>query len=129
MEWAPAADRSLVEAASVPQASTAMRLGELLVRAGHTTQDQVNQALELQPLLHKRLGEILVEKKWAKPRDIAEALAEQFGLEFVDLTQVAVDPQATRLLQEGFAGIDAIESVQIGEVAAADLACFQFRAA
>ena len=80
-----------------------MRLGELLVRAGHATQEQINQALELQPLLHKRLGEVLVEKKWAKPRDIAEALAEQYGLEFVDLSQVAVDPEATGLLQEGFA--------------------------
>ena len=80
-----------------------MRLGELLVRAGHATQEQVNQALELQPLLHKRLGEILVEKRWSTPRAIAEALAEQCGLEFVDLTQVAVDPRATGLLQEGFA--------------------------
>jgi type II secretory ATPase GspE/PulE/Tfp pilus assembly ATPase PilB-like protein len=80
-----------------------MRLGELLVRAGHATQEQVNQALELQPLLHKRLGEVLVEKRWATPRAIAEALAEQYGLEFVDLSQVAVDPAATGLLQEGFA--------------------------
>ncbi len=80
-----------------------MRLGELLVRAGHATQEQINQALELQPLLHKRLGEVLVEKKWATPRAIAEALAEQYGLEFVDLSQVAVDPRAIGLLQEGFA--------------------------
>jgi len=80
-----------------------MRLGELLVRAGHATQEQVDQALELQPLLKKRLGEILVEKRWSTSRAIAEALAEQYGLEFVDLTQVAVDPKATGLLQEGFA--------------------------
>jgi len=80
-----------------------MPIGELLVRAGHATQEHINQALELQPLLHKRLGEILVEKRWATPRAVAEALAEQFGLEFVDLTQVAVDPKATGLLQEGFA--------------------------
>ena len=80
-----------------------MPIGELLVRAGHATQEQINQALELQPLLHKRLGEILVEKRWATPRAIAEALAEQYGLEFVDLTQVAVDTTAIGLLQEGFA--------------------------
>jgi type IV pilus assembly protein PilB len=80
-----------------------MRLGELLVRAGHATQEQIDQALELQPLLKKRLGEILVEKRWSTPRAIAEALAAQYGLEFVDLTQVAVDPKATGLLQEGFA--------------------------
>src|SRR5437899_5033269 len=103
MKKAARADRWLVEAATVTQASPALRLGELLVRAGHATQDQVNQALELQPLLHKRLGEILVDKRWASPRAIAEALAEQCGLEFVDLTQVAVDQKAIGLLQEGFA--------------------------
>jgi type IV pilus assembly protein PilB len=80
-----------------------MRLGELLVRAGHATQEQIDQALELQPLLKKRLGEILVEKRWSTSRAIAEALAAQYGLEFVDLTQVAVDPRAIGLLQEGFA--------------------------
>lgn len=80
-----------------------MRLGELLVRAGNATQEQIDQALELQPVLRKRLGEILVEKRWSTPRAVAEAVAEQHGLEFVDLTQIAVDPRASSLLQEGFA--------------------------
>jgi type IV pilus assembly protein PilB len=92
-----------VEAASVPQPTPALRLGELLVRAGKATQEHVNQALELQPVLRKRLGEILVEKHWTTSRAVAEAIAEQFGLEFLDLTQVAVDPRAAALVQEGFA--------------------------
>jgi type IV pilus assembly protein PilB len=92
-----------VEAASVPQATPALRLGELLVRAGKASQEHVNQALELQPVLRKRLGEILVEKHWTTSRAVAEAIAEQFGLEFLDLTQVAVDPRAAALVQEGFA--------------------------
>ena len=92
-----------MEAASVPQPTPALRLGELLVRAGKATQEHVNQALELQPVLRKRLGEILVEKHWTTSRAVAEAIAEQFELEFLDLTQVAVDPRAAALVQEGFA--------------------------
>jgi len=92
-----------VEAASVPQPTAALRLGELLVRDGHATQEHVNQALELQPVLRKRIGEILVEKHWTTSRAVAEAIAEQFGLEFLDLSQVAVDPRAAALVQEGFA--------------------------
>ncbi len=92
-----------MEAAAVPNATSALRLGELLVQGGHATQEHVDQALELQPLLHKRLGEILVEKRWTTTRGVAEALARQFGLEFVDLSQVAVDQRAAQLLQEGFA--------------------------
>jgi type IV pilus assembly protein PilB len=92
-----------VEAASVPNAAPALRLGELLVRAGHATQEHVDQALELQPVLRKRLGEVLVEKRWTTARGVAEALAMQHGLEFVDLTQIAVDQRAAELVQEGFA--------------------------
>jgi type IV pilus assembly protein PilB len=92
-----------MEAASVPQQAPALRLGELLVRDGNATQEHVNQALELQPLLHKRLGEILVDKGWTTSRAVAEAIAVQFGLEFIDLSQVGVDPRAAALVQEGFA--------------------------
>jgi type IV pilus assembly protein PilB len=92
-----------VEAASIPQSTPALRLGELLVRDGHATQEHVNQALELQPVLRKRIGEVLVDKHWTTPRAVAEAIAEQFGLEFLDLSQVAVDSRAAALVQEGFA--------------------------
>src|SRR5436305_3841567 len=92
-----------MEAAAIPQSGAAMRLGELLVRNGAATQEHVDQALELQPVLRKRLGEIMVEKRWASSRAVAEALAAQLSLEFVDLTQVAVDQRAAQLLQEGFA--------------------------
>ena len=103
MAGRPAADTGRMEAASALPTAAALRLGELLVRDGHATQEHVDQALELQPLLRKRIGEILVEKHWSTSRAVAEALALQNGLEFVDLTQTAVDQRAARLLQEGFA--------------------------
>ncbi|HEX3807324.1 MAG TPA: ATPase, T2SS/T4P/T4SS family [Gaiellaceae bacterium] len=92
-----------MEAASAPQPSAALKLGELLVRNGQATQEHVNQALELQPVLRKRVGEIMIEKRWVSSRAVAQALAEQYGLEYVDLTQVAVDQKAAQLVQEGFA--------------------------
>jgi type IV pilus assembly protein PilB len=91
-----------MEAVAVPTVP-ALRLGELLVRAGAAAQEDVNSALELQPILRKRLGEILVDKNWTTTRAVAEALAFQHGLEFVDLTQTAVDQRAAALLKEGFA--------------------------
>jgi type II secretory ATPase GspE/PulE/Tfp pilus assembly ATPase PilB-like protein len=103
MDRAPPADTGRVEAASIPNVTPALRLGELLVREGQATQEHVDQALELQPVLRKRIGEILVEKRWTTTRAVAEALAQQYGLEFVDLSQVAIDQRAALLLQEGFA--------------------------
>ena len=101
--FAPRADRDGVEAASIPSQSPAPRLGELLVRDGAATQEHVDQALELQPLLRKRLGEILVEKRWTSSKAVAAALAAQYGLDFVDLTQVAVDTHLASLVKENFA--------------------------
>jgi type II secretory ATPase GspE/PulE/Tfp pilus assembly ATPase PilB-like protein len=92
-----------VEAASLPNAAPALKLGELLVAMGGATEEHVNQALELQPILRRRVGEILVEKGWATARAVAEALARQAALEFVDLSTVAVDHKASSLLQERFA--------------------------
>jgi type IV pilus assembly protein PilB len=103
MQRRPRADTRSMEAASAPNPAPALRLGELLVRAGHATQEHIDQALELQPVLRKRLGEVLVEKHWTTPRAVAEALAAQYGLDFVDLTQIAVDQRAAGLVQEGFA--------------------------
>src|SRR4051794_26490520 len=99
----PPADRARVEAAAIPNQAPALRLGELLVRDGAATQEHVDQALELQPLLRKRLGEILVEKRWTTSKAVAVALGAQYALDFVDLTQVAVDTQLAALLKETFA--------------------------
>jgi type IV pilus assembly protein PilB len=89
--------------AALPNAAPALRLGELLIAAGAATEEHVVQALELQPILRRRVGEILVEKGWATARAVAEALARQGGLDFVDLSTVAVDHKAAGLLQERFA--------------------------
>ena len=89
--------------AALPTAAAALRLGELLVASGAATEEHVLQALELQPILRRRVGEILVEKGWASSRAVAEALARQGGLDFVDLSTVAVDHKAAGLLQERFA--------------------------
>lgn len=92
-----------MEAAAVPQPASVLRLGELLVRGGLAQQEHVDQALELQPILRRRLGEILVEKGWTTSRAVAESLAQQHGLDFVDLTHVAVDERAARLIKDNFA--------------------------
>ena len=80
-------------------------IGQLLLRAGELTADQLEAALAEQTGLaeHVRIGEILVSRNWTTRKALAQALAEQHGLEFVDLARVEVDPAATSLLNEQFA--------------------------
>jgi type IV pilus assembly protein PilB len=92
-----------MEAARLPSAATALKLGELLVRSGVCTAEHVERALAEQRESGRRIGEILVAHGWAGERDVAEALADQYGVPFVDLARVHIDPAAARLLQETYA--------------------------
>jgi type II secretory ATPase GspE/PulE/Tfp pilus assembly ATPase PilB-like protein len=79
-------------------------LGELLVRRGDVTQEQLRLALsEQRERPTTRIGELLVGRGALTTKALAEALAEQHDLEFVDLARVDVDPNATSLLPEAYA--------------------------
>ena len=92
-------------AASLPFSPASERplLGELLVDAGHLTRDQLEAALNQQQEFGRRLGEILLGRGWISSRALAEALARQYDIEFVDLARAQVDPVSAALLQPQFA--------------------------
>ncbi|MGZ4440599.1 MAG: GspE/PulE family protein, partial [Gaiellaceae bacterium] len=78
-------------------------LGSLLINRGLLTVDQVKQAFEEQRLTGRRLGEIAVGHGWVTGSDLARALADQFGVEYVDLSEVEPDRDAATLLQKELA--------------------------
>jgi len=88
-----------VEAAHLPW----QHLGSLLINRGLLTVDQVKLAFEEQTLTGRRLGEIAVERGWISGSDLSRALADQFGLEYVDLAEADPDPDAATLLQKELA--------------------------
>lgn len=63
-------------------------LGELLVTNGLITPEQLQQALALQGQTDKRLGQILVRLGHVTDQDINNALGEQLGLSQVNLYEV-----------------------------------------
>jgi type IV pilus assembly protein PilB len=88
-----------VEAAHLPW----QHLGSLLINRGTLSVDQVKQAFEEQTLTGKRLGEIVVGHGWVTPQELAQALAEQNGLEYVDLAETDLDLQVAMLLPRDLA--------------------------
>jgi type IV pilus assembly protein PilB len=88
-----------MEAAQLPW----QHLGSLLINRGLLTVDQVKQAFEEQRLTGRRLGEIAVGHGWVTGADLAQALADQFGVEYVDLSEVEPDRDAATLLQKELA--------------------------
>lgn len=62
------------------------KLGEILVRNGACTSVQIDKGLKLAQGAGKRIGEALIEADFVKEKDVAKALAEQFGMDYVDLS-------------------------------------------
>ena len=77
-----------------------LRIGDLLVTHGKITEEQLNNALELQKAEGKRLGEILISQGIISDEDIIMSLQEQLDIERIELRTVEVDPKAAKLLSE-----------------------------
>jgi type IV pilus assembly protein PilB len=95
----PPAPQPAVAAAARPKGL----LGEVLVKRGLVTDEQIAAALELQATSGKRLGEILVDMEALDERGLVEALADFFGLEVTHLRRDAPDPAALALVPEELA--------------------------
>jgi type IV pilus assembly protein PilB len=75
-------------------------LGALLVKRGDLSGQQLRDALGVQTSGGKRLGEILVELGVISERVLSSALAEQVGLEAVDLARARPDIATVGLISE-----------------------------
>lgn len=72
------------------------RLGRMLVRAGLVTEDQLIEAMERSA--GRTLPGVLEELGYAQGSQVAEVLAEQMGLEYVDVGSYDLDPNASMLV-------------------------------
>jgi len=69
------------------------KIGEILVGMGVVTQRQVEDVLIKSKSSGKRIGEALVEAGLVTEEQVAKALANQFGMEYVDLAATGVASQ------------------------------------
>ncbi len=68
----------------------ALRFGEVLVEKGFISAQQLAEAVKEQRQTKEMLGQILIRRGLISERDLLMVLAEQQGLEFVDLKQLNV---------------------------------------
>jgi type IV pilus assembly protein PilB len=79
------------------------QLGVVLVKSGIITIDQLGQALGRAKERGVNLARVLIEDKLLTEEQFVGTLAEQLGLEFVDLATYPVDPAAAALVSENLA--------------------------
>jgi type IV pilus assembly protein PilB len=74
------------------------RLGEILLREGLVTREQLGQALIEQKNTKHRLGYVLVKLGLVQELEITKVLARQYRMPAVDLTRFEVDPKIIKLV-------------------------------
>jgi len=75
-----------------------MKLGEILVRQGRITPDELVELLRLQKEVSKPLGQVLVDKKILTAQELTNVLGEQLGIPHVWLRKGLVDPRVAHVL-------------------------------
>ena len=61
-----------------------IRLGDLLVKGKIITQEQLEEALQLQAGSGLRLGEVLQQNGFITEKQLISTLMDQLGVEFID---------------------------------------------
>ena len=89
---------NLNELHTATAAATTDKLGEILVREGLITQDQLKKALLDQKGTGMRLGYTLVKLGFIEETEITKMLARQYRMPAVDLSRFEVDPKILKLL-------------------------------
>lgn len=74
------------------------RLGDMLIRKGLISEQQLNQALIESRTSGERLGEVLLRRQWLFEDELARTLATQLDLPYVNLTATGVDRAVARML-------------------------------
>ncbi|MBE5825408.1 MAG: type II/IV secretion system protein [Butyrivibrio sp.] len=79
------------------------KIGELLIERGLITDNELDFALDMQKLTHEKLGEVLISNKIVTPENIAQALATQLEVDYVDLNKRNIPSEMTRIVRRNTA--------------------------
>ena len=84
--------------ASPVTTNSSERLGDLLVREGLITREQLDKALQEQRQNGTRVGYNLVKLGFVQETELTKMLARQFKMPAVDLSRFEVDPKIVKLI-------------------------------
>jgi type IV pilus assembly protein PilB len=76
----------------------AVKLGEMLIKAGLLTPQKLQEALEYQKTNGGKLGFNLVKLGIVREEDITRVLSQQYGVPAINLTKVEIDESVVKLI-------------------------------
>lgn len=86
-----------------PEKRIIKRLGEILLKNGSISEEQLQRALDFQKGEGGLLGEILVKLGYVNERDIVQALTVQYGFPYIPLENYELKKDIEKVLPENVA--------------------------
>ncbi len=80
--------------------SSRKRIGELLIEAGFVTNEQIDEALEIQRQTGEKLGTILLRCHFVSEEQILKAIETQLGIEYMDIKKIYIDEETAKMVSE-----------------------------
>ncbi|MDD5729553.1 MAG: ATPase, T2SS/T4P/T4SS family [Candidatus Omnitrophica bacterium] len=78
------------------------KIGEILVERGLITANQLKEALEEQKYTNVKLGEILLKKGWVSQEELERCLSAQSGIAKFNISGYLIEPDVLKLVPEDF---------------------------
>ena len=103
-----------------------LKIGEILVKAGKISGEQLDKALDKQRILNKKLGEVLIMMSLITPDELQLYLLNQKSIEKIDLKNFSLDAGLVSKIGKEFCLGQKIVPIEIQEVAGGRVLRFAF---
>jgi len=103
-----------------------MKIGEILVKAGKISIEQLGTALDKQRIVNKKLGEVLIMMSLITPDELQLYLLNQKSIEKIDLKNFALDTGLIFQIGKEFCLDQKIVPIEIQEIAGGQVLRFAF---
>lgn len=78
------------------------RIGTILIEDGLITQEQLDQALDMQKTMPNPVGEILVSQGFINSNQLASALGRQLKIPYIPLSKYSHNPEVVKWIGRNF---------------------------
>ena len=89
------------------------KIGNLLVKSGVITQEQLDTALAIQVKKGGLIGKIMVKEGYLDTKSLYEFLQKQMGVEFIDLEAIEIEENIINLVTRNIAKMHKLIPVKI----------------
>jgi hypothetical protein len=94
--------KKILEEKLIRESRASLRLGEMLIRVGKITRNNLLSAIEKQKTFHKRIGQIFIMMDLITPEELSLYLMEQKWIDRLELDNFEVDHELVETIGKDF---------------------------